>query len=78
MITQIHISSLKLSDEEINTHDFAQSIYENGISCTERIISDANPHHFVSYGANKNCWYTFDGTFGIYGDCDRIGGIYGI
>lgn len=39
MITQIHISSLKLSDEEINTHDFAQSIYEKRKARSEQRVS---------------------------------------
>ncbi|MES2252456.1 MAG: hypothetical protein V4482_02065 [Pseudomonadota bacterium] len=67
MISQIHISSLKLSDSEINTHAFAENMHQAGISCAERIIADGKPHHFVSYGTNRDYCYIFDGTTGTYG-----------
>ena len=70
MINQIHISSLKLSDEEIKTHAFAQSMHQDGISCAERIIADGKTHYFISYGkVDKECWYRLNcyGLTGAYG-----------
>ena len=77
IVNGIHGTALKLSDQEINLHEFVERMHQDNIRCAERIIADGKVYHFASYGTNKNFWYSFDGTTGKYGDCNVIGRAYG-